>query len=145
MKKTTSIVLTIVSGLSFKMSIAQNIQQQQEYTFMPDSNYVYATNQNIDSLLYCQTPPIEYTYYFQSHFCNSIFRYCFPRRYFYLTHPGFQYGYQHGHGFHHHHNQHLYYGPHHVTGATGHRLASANSGSPRGGFGHYGTTHSIAA
>ncbi|HTA62829.1 MAG TPA: hypothetical protein VK835_10250 [Bacteroidia bacterium] len=139
MKKTTSIVLTIVSGLSFKTSIAQN-SQQQPYDFPPDTNCV-----NMDSVLYCQTPPVEYTYYFQSHFCNSIFRYCFPRRYFYLTHPGFQYCHQFGHGFHHQHNQHLYYGPHHVTGATGHRLASASSGSPRGGFGHFGTTHTIAA
>jgi hypothetical protein len=135
MKKTTSIVLTIVSGLSFKASIAQEIQQQ-DYTFVPDSNTVNVNYQNLDSLLYCQTPPVEYTYYFHVHFFNNIFHYCFPRRYFYLTHPH----------FHNVRNQHFYYGPHHVTGAYGHRLASTTTNnSPRGGFGHYGTTHSIAA
>jgi hypothetical protein len=141
MKKTTSIVLTIVSGLSFKISTAQNIVQL-PYVVQPDTNCV-----NMDSTMYCETPPVEYTYYFHSHFCNSVFRYCFPRRYFYLTHPGFQYGYYHGKGFHQHHNQHLYYGPHHVTGSNGHRLASANAsgGSPRGGFGHFGSSHSTAA
>lgn len=137
MKKTTSIVLTIVSGLSFKVSTAQDIVQL-PYVVQPDTNCV-----NMDSVLYCQTPYIEYSYYFRSHFCNSIFRYCFPRRYFHLTHPGFHYG----PGFHQNHNPHLYYGPHHVTGDIGHRLASVNSngGSPRGGFGHYGTVHTIAA
>jgi hypothetical protein len=137
MKKTTSIVLTIVSGLSFKVSTAQDIVQL-PYVVQPDTNYV-----NKDSTMYCETPYIEYSYYFRWRFCNSVFRYCFPRRYFYLTHPGFH----HGIGFHHNHNQHLHYGPHQVTGSNGHRLASANSnsGSPRGGFGHYGTVHTIAA
>ncbi|MFI5142136.1 MAG: hypothetical protein ACHQII_07250 [Bacteroidia bacterium] len=144
MKKTTTIVLTIVSGLSFKISTAQDLVQLPSIV-QPDTNCV-----NMDSVYYCQTPPVEYSYYFRFNFFNSIYRYCFPRRYFYLTHPGFYCGpgFHHHQHHHHDHNQHFYYGAHRgVTGSNGHRLASANTsnGSPRGGFGHFGSTHSIAA
>jgi hypothetical protein len=132
MKKTPSIILTLLISLSISISSAQN-------SFDPDHYCPTDTIcKNIDTLYCdCELPDITYNYYFKTRFIDKIFRFCFPHKYKKLVFgPG-----------------HVVRTPiyscsniikhHHHSGST-HFLNfnHACHSTKRGGFGHFGSGHS---
>ncbi len=143
MKKTSQIALTIVSGLSMQLGFAQTNSGGQTNVNAPDTtrlknetlvrDTLASTSPRYDTL--AATPP---QYYFRWHFYDNCYHYCFPRHYYLLTHPHCT----------REELSHVHYGPRRILTPGNQKVAgktataSNGTSSPRGGFGHYGTTKS---
>lgn len=79
MKKTSSIILTLLLSLSINISTAQN-------NFDPNNCPTDTICNNNDTIYCdCELPEIRYNYYFRINFFDKIFRLCFPHKYYNLV------------------------------------------------------------
>jgi hypothetical protein len=123
MKKSSFIILTILASLSL------SVCQAQETT--PPANTITTDTAIVDdndTTRYYYQQQQNYNYYFRSRLWDNLFRICFRRRYYATIHrPGYM--------------------PRHLRGERGRGGYASHHHTPfshkRGGFGHFGSHHSV--
>jgi hypothetical protein len=104
MKKTSSIILTLVTSLSISHSRAQALVHENLTALDTTEVDTLARHpgstgycEEVDTLArhagstgYCSTPAICYSYYYRLRFFDNMFRICMPRRYYAcINQPGY--------------------------------------------------------
>jgi hypothetical protein len=127
MKKSSFIILAFLASLSLEVCQAQQINLEGKSLPAVDTTVV---DEN-DTVRYYNQQPQRYNYYYRSRLWDNLFRVFFTRRYYtVINRPG--------------------YVPRHVRVDRGRSYASNPPGahhhpvrSHRGGFGHFGSHHSV--